>query len=200
MFNFAFNTIKGVGAEMGGIIGIKGGQGWMREQFGVESLGGAMKPFGQAFGEGGIIGMGRHAKSFFGIGFDPRGTMGGMGRYMETVSGYQEAFAVPPRGARVSREQRLSVLKRGRAFGQTSATAFRRRRIAGGVGAAVGLAGISSTIGLGNVATLGIGAGLGVAGGRYFARAGTRDLSTWGRRGGKLGFAAAGVGLMTGLF
>ena len=201
--NWAYNTIKGVGAEMGGIIGIKGGEGWMREQFGVSGIGAAMKPFGQAFGEGGFIGMGRHAKHFFGIGFDPGMGMQAMQPYVQTMAGGTRAtMRMGYAGANVSVIDATARQGRRR-FGQLAREmpgVARRRRYAGGVGAAVGLAGISGTIGLGNAAVLGAGVGLGVAGGRYFARAGVRDLSTWGRRGGKLGFAAAGVGLLTGLF
>jgi hypothetical protein len=148
--------------------------------------------------------MAGYGKRFFGIGFDKWMGMEAMQPYMQTMAGGRTAIRrMGYAGANVSVIEATARQGRRR-FGQLAREApgvFRRRRIAGGVGAAVGLAGISSTIGLGEAATLGAGVGVGVAAGRYFGRAGGKAsrVAFGGRWGGRLGFAAAGVGLMTGM-
>jgi hypothetical protein len=202
VFDWTYNTVKGVGAEMGGIIGIKGGADWMREKYGVAGPGAAMGRFGSAFKQGGFMGMVGHGKRFFGVGFDPTAKLHEMMPYMKTIQGQGMRSAYSMAGftgtPRTFGEIRRGAVKIRQVAGGAQAM-FGRRRIAGGVAGAAGLAAVGSTIGLGNALTLGAGVGLGVAGGRYFARAGARDISMWGRRGGKLGFAAAGIGLMTGM-
>jgi hypothetical protein len=228
MGGIAYNTISALGRQAGEIAGVKGGNNWMREKFGWDPTlsfhpraGGAMG-FGKAFQEGGFLGLGQQAKRWFGFGFDPRRGAARAAEYMPTlwggpsaltrfrgrsVSGLTQMKAGMMSGAQ--RTNMAAALREERAFMRGSADIFRRRRIAGGVGLALGAYGISQTVGLGNVATMGIGMGGGAilggaigygAMGSKAALAAQQGGAAAGRRiGGKIGLGVAGLGLITGI-
>lgn len=216
MGGVAYNTISALGRQAGEIAGVKGGESWMREKLGWEPFrqgGGGAMGFGTAFRQKGFVGLGQQAKRWFGFGFDQSKSMLSQSDYMQTI------FGGPSRVA-TSRTQALWATGRtdlSSAFGgkgeaafmQSAGGIFRRRKIAGGVALGVGAMAASQTIGFGNIATLGIGAGAGaVLGGAigYGVRGSAATLAArsaaagTGRRiGGKIGLGVAGLGLITGI-
>jgi hypothetical protein len=211
MGGYAYNTIAAMGRQAGEILGIKGGDQWMREKFGA-SAGFMGRGFGQAWQQGGFIGAGQHAKRFFGFGFDQRMGMEAMQPYMRTMGqGNRAIRQMGYAGANVSVLEQTARQGR-RQFGQLAREApgvFRRRRIAGGVGLAAGTVMAANTVGLGNLATVGAGAGAGAVlggamgygfAGSQAAMSARRAGGATGRRiGGKLGAGIAGLGLITGV-
>jgi len=204
-------AIADQGAQM---VGIKGGKnGWLQMNEGGPG-------FMKAFQNDGFVGMGSQMKSFFGVGFSAQGRMEGMGRYLKTVAGH-EAFTTLPSGRRpVSRSQYTKRLWDTRRFGKEAAATFGRRRIAGGVAGGAGLMAAGQFVGYGNMMKMGAGWGIGsVLGGAISAPFGARAANSFktvggvaqigasragygaaGRRwGGRMGLAATGLGVMTGI-
>lgn len=224
MGGYAYNTIAAVGRQAGEIIGIKGGEGWMREKFGLEA--GWGRGFGQGWRQGSFVGLGGQMKSFFGFGFKGTADVGmftpqdilSQRRYLQTM-GSRGAEAVNRatyyrnlvEGGRL-KGRFASSFGRFRKAGQFMGEAeqiFRRRRIAGGVGIAASTVLAANTVGLGNIATVGAGAGggallggmigYGVMGSRATKAARSGGGAVGRRIGGKLGAGIAGIGLITGV-
>lgn len=219
MGGLAYNTIASLGRQGGEIVGIKGGDGWMREKFGVSSVGSAFGQFGGTWRKGGFIGVGRQAKHFFGFGFESAARQGlGMGAavnpYLQSLGGgkalrtlgYEGMTRKALRGGEAAMERATFELGGLAGRGQDI---FRRRRIAGGVGLAAGAVLAGNTIGFGNLATMGIGAGAGAVLGGAIGRGVMGSAATAARKGaggamgrkigGRLGLGIAGLGLITGV-
>jgi len=214
MGGLAYNTIASLGRQAGEIIGIKGGDGWMREKFGLGQGAGSFGQFGAAWRKGGLIGVGRQAKHFFGFGYMQRA--GGMALdptlqqavpYLQTMGGTRAAARLgliegsAGRALKSTPGQMRGYVRELRGMMGEAQGVFRRRRIAGGVGLAVGAVAAGNTIGFGNLAVMGAGVGggavLGGAIGRAVSETGGGAV---GRRvGGKLGLGIAGLGLITGV-
>lgn len=195
---FLRNTVSGVATELGSIVGVKGGGAWMREQFSLNK--GWSSQWGKAWNRGGLVGLGQHAKHFFGFGFD-MSAKGGLKThemlpYLKTLPGARRAATMAGFGGRgVGLREEMAGLAGLGALGNRAGGAFTRRRIAGGVALGAGLVGVSQTVGLGNAAIVG-GSALGAAAvTRYIGK----SRGWTGARGGKLGAGLAGLGLLTGV-
>jgi hypothetical protein len=245
LFDGAWRTGSALGTQGGEIVGIKGGKnGWLQMAPGGPGFIGA-------FHEGGLIGLGKQMKHFFGFGFERgMGFKEGMG-YYKTIGSFESGYAglealerrmgqgrrvfytgaggarvgaagetartfahsaglAPGGGVGVS-NVRAARRQSLRGLGQLTREApdvFRRRRVAGAVGGGVGLVAAGNVIGYGNMfkmgAAWGAGAMIGGAGMAPFGgAAGTAGRAAYGaagrRWGGRLGLAAAGLGIVTGL-
>lgn len=219
MGGLMYGTAAALGRQAGAIAGIKGGDGWMREKFGLHT------GWASGFGGGGIMGAASYAKSFFGFGFQGRrGSMAltpqdilSQKRYLETLHGGGSMLRAAESYGNLVADKRLrgrltssyGRFRKASGYMDDASNIFRNRKIAGGVGLAAGTMLAANTIGIGNLMMgTGFAAGgavlSGAMGGALAGRSATAveraASAAKGRRiGGKLGLGIAGLGIMTGI-
>lgn len=200
VYEMGYNTIGAIGRQAGEISGIKGGNNWMREKFGLTQ--GWGNQFGKAWNRGGFVGLGSAAKNFFGFGFDPKMSAAKMLPYLRTMrGGGAAAMRAGFGGVPQTPAAALAGLMDLNTIAKTAPGRFNYRRAAGAAGLAGAAVLASNTIGLGNLATVGAGAGggaiLGGAIGHAYSQA---SGGAAGRRiGGRVGAGIAGLGILTGI-
>jgi len=201
------------------IIGIKGGSGWQVSENPLGSGGPSTFPFhgvGKAFRRGGFAGAAGRLGGWLGVGFDPGSLTSGysgfrsavkqMPYFYRTAGGYDVLSGV----RRLSHAQQRGIGLGAEAMGRAMApvqefagkmrSMYRWRRGFAVAAGAAGVMGLGATVGYGNAMKLGAGwiggAVLGGPTGAAIAEGGAAAGRRWG---GRVGVAAAGIGLLTGL-